>query len=379
MLLLATLTLLSPSAALASPDTGPTAPAPGPGAQDAEPPQVTFTYAVTAEGEVATDRDAFAADVDAILSDARGWTLGGSIAFTSAASGPDLTVVLASPQVVEDAAPVCSRHYSCRVGDRVYINDRNWREATPAWNDSGAPRWLYREYLINHEVGHYLGEGHRECGDAGPTAPVMQQQSISLDGCDPNGWPVGFERDRVADRFGVPVYAWVFRDVLASHPHRTSIHEAAEAGVVRGYDDGTFRPGREVTRAQLASLVARALDLEAEGPPPFDDVAADDVHADAIAATAEADIVTGYGDATFRPVEGTTRAQMASVLARAYELDAEAEEPPFDDVPAHHPHAEGITAVAEAGVAVGYDDGTYRPDGTVTRGQLASFLDRAGT
>lgn len=367
-----------PSAALASPSTGPTAPTPGAGAQDAEPPHRTFAYEVTTAGQVGTDLDAFAADVEAILSDARGWTLGGSLAFAPVTSDGELTIVLASPQAVEDAAPVCSRHYSCRVGDRVYINDRNWREATPAWNEQGAPLWLYREYLIDHEVGHYLGEGHRECGEQGTSAPVMQQQSISLDGCDPNGWPLEFERDRVADRFDAPVYAWVFRDVLASHPHRDAIHEAAAAEVVRGYDDGAFRPARDVTRAQLASYVARALDLEAEGPPPFDDVAADAVHADAIAAAAEAAIVTGYGDGTFRPERGTSRAQMASVLARAYDLEAEADAPPFDDVPDHHPHAEGITAVAEAGVAVGYDDGTYRPAGTVTRAQLASFLHRAG-
>jgi hypothetical protein len=65
------------------------------------------------------------------------------------------------------------------------------------------------------------------------------------------------------------------------------------------------------------------------------------------------------------------------MLARAYDLAAEGP-PPFHDVPEHHPHADGITATAEAGIAEGYDDGSYRPDAHVERGQMASFLRRAG-
>ncbi len=48
----------------------------------------------------------------------------------------------------------------------------------------------------------------------------------------------------------------------------------------------------------------------------------------------------------------------------------------FSDVPAGHPHAEGIAWIAERGITVGYGDGTYRPDNPVTRGQMATFLHR---
>jgi hypothetical protein len=51
--------------------------------------------------------------------------------------------------------------------------------------------------VINHEVGHFIGFGHASCGGAGQPAPVMQQQSISLQGCKFNPWPTASELDRV--------------------------------------------------------------------------------------------------------------------------------------------------------------------------------------
>lgn len=364
--------------AAATPDTGPTLPPAQPGTLVPDPPQQTVTYEVTASGGVGSDLGAFASTARSILQDARGWSLGGSLAISPVASGGDFTLVLASPSVVENAAPVCSSAYSCRVGDRVYINDRNWRQATPAWNATGAPLWLYREYLINHEVGHFLGYGHEDCAAAGALAPVMQQQSISLDGCEPNGWPLDHERQRLADDRGLPVYDWVFTDVLAGYVHRDAIHALADRGTVEGRADGSFRPGATVTRAQLASYLARELGLEAQEPHGFTDVGSSGAHVDAIAAVAEAGIVEGYDDGTFRPERATSRGQMATVLARAYELSAEGTAS-FPDVPEDFVHAPGIAAVAEAGIAQGYRDGDFRPLAPVTRGQLASFVDRAAS
>lgn len=374
--LLAVLATAAPAAA--DPDSGSPAPEPEQGfsTQQADPPQMTFAYEVTADGDVRTDLGAFAADVGSILTDARSWTLGGSIAFERVSSGGDFTLVLASPQVVEDAAPVCDRQYSCRVGDRVYINDDNWRNATPAWNETGAPLWLYRQYLIDHEVGHYLGADHAECGGDGQLAPVMQQQSISLDGCEPNAWPLDDERQSMAARHDVPIYDWIFPDVLVTHTHRHAIHALADRGIVEGYADGSFRPGEDVTRAQVAAFITRALGLEADGPPPFEDVDPNDPHADAIAAVAEAGIVEGFEDGTFRPLLATSRAQMAAMIARAYGLEASGD-PDYEDVPADHPHADSIAATTEAGIAEGYPDGTFRPQRDVTRGQMAAFVARA--
>jgi hypothetical protein len=338
-----------------------------------DPPHRTFTYEVHTRGQVAADLGGFAADAAAILGDARGWPLGGSVEFVRVSSGGDFNLVLASPAAVDAAHEVCSPDYSCRVGDDVLINDRNWRQATPAWNDTGAPLWLYRQYLVNHEVGHFLGFGHPDCGGAGQLAPVMFQQSITLDGCEPNGWPLDWERQRLSDSLGVPVYAWVFPDVLASDPHRDNIHAIVDADIASGYSDGYYRPNHTVRRDQMATFLANAAGLTADAAPRFDDVAGDNVHAANIAAVDEHGVATGYDDGTYRPGQVVTRAQMATFIAQAFGLTA-AGAPAYDDVPADHVHADNIAAVTEAGIAAGYGDGTYRPGEAVTRAQMASFL-----
>lgn len=337
-------------------------------------PHLAYTYEIGSRGRVHTDPGRFAADVGNVLQDARGWTLGGSIEFVPVSSGGDLNIVLASPQAIDDAHEVCSPRYSCRVGDDVLINDENWRN--PPWGGAG-PTWLYRQYLVGHEVGHYLGfDDLRQCPTPGAPAPLMLQQSIDLDGCEPNGWPLDSERDTLAERLDVPAYPWIFPDVLVHHTHRDEIHLIVEEGVARGGSDGYYRPEREITRGQMATLLSEALGLSVGDDPPFDDVDGDHPHAPGIAAVAEADIVSGYGDGTYRSSASVTRAQMATMLSSGFGLDAQGN-PPFADVDREHLHAEGIAAVAEHDVAYGYEDGTFRPEEPVTRGHMASFITRA--
>ena len=168
-------------------------------------PQVVYRYDVEVRGEVFTDPEEFAETTARVLTDARGWTLGGSIAFERSDDEPDLTVVLATPDEVEAAHEVCSRDYSCRIEDEIIINDQNWRDATPAWREAEGDLATYRRYLINHEVGHFLGFGHYECGGAGERAPVMQQQSVSTQECEPNGWPLEWEREELARQLDLTV------------------------------------------------------------------------------------------------------------------------------------------------------------------------------
>ena len=65
--------------------------------------------------------------------------------------------------------------------------------ATPSWNAAGGSLRDYRHMVVNHETGHWLGHGHASCTGAGQPAQVMQQQSMSLQGCSFNAWPTTSE------------------------------------------------------------------------------------------------------------------------------------------------------------------------------------------
>lgn len=167
-----------------------------------------------------------------------------------------------------------------------------------------------------------------------------------------------------------------YHDVGPSSSHYEAIETLSAAGIADGFEDGYFRPEVPVTRGQLATLLATTAHMEASNDPPFEDVAPAHPHAHGITAVAEWELVRGYADGTYRPETVMSRGQAASVLAEAYRLDADGD-PPFEDVAADHPHAAGIAAAAEHGLASGFGDRTYRPDLPVSRGQLATLLARA--
>ncbi|GAB3245952.1 DUF3152 domain-containing protein [Kineosporia babensis] len=136
------------------------------------------------------DREKFADFVLATLNDKRSWTEKGKRRFarTDDASAAFTTVVLASPQTSADLCrPLQTMgKLSCRNGDRVVLTNYRWVKAIPEYQKN---RQGYRQYVVNHEVGHALGHGHEYCAGKGELAPLMMQQTKGLLGCKPNPWP----------------------------------------------------------------------------------------------------------------------------------------------------------------------------------------------
>jgi hypothetical protein len=156
-----------------------------------------YSYCVAAKDADTSLLNQFSASIAQTLSDPRGWSLGGKLKFQQVQSGCGMTLWLASAASLPTFSSGCSALYSCRVGTNVIINADPWLHATPTWNSHGGSLADYRALVVNHEVGHWLGFEHLHCSGPGQLAPVMQQQSIDLEGCQINAWPLQRELDQL--------------------------------------------------------------------------------------------------------------------------------------------------------------------------------------
>jgi hypothetical protein len=163
----------------------------------------TFHYCVGVRGVDTAHLNALRNKVKSTYADPRGWSLGGLVDFQEVSSGCDYTVWLSSASQMTSFGGVCDPIWSCRSGDNVVFNYDRWSTTSPAWQEFGGTLEDYRSMLINHETGHRLGFAHRHCGGAGQLAPVMQQQSIDLEGCKFNPWPVQAELDTFKATIGL--------------------------------------------------------------------------------------------------------------------------------------------------------------------------------
>ncbi len=174
-----------------------------------------------------------------------------------------------------------------------------------------------------------------------------------------------------------PVRAVVppFNDI-AGHQFEADINWLRTHGLTSGCGGGRYCPDGLVTRAQMATFLDRALGLPATGADHFTDDEGS-VHEAAINRLATAGITTGCEAARYCPSGLVTRAQMATFLARAFDLDASGVDWFGDDDRSIHQGS--INRVAWAGITHGCRPSAYCPDGRVTRGQMAAFLHRAMT
>ena len=154
-----------------------------------------ITYDVSTRGVIIADLSEFKSLANETLNDSRGWSRLG-VTFSEVASGGDFSLVLSEASQVPVFYPsICSSYWSCQVGRYVIINQDRWLGASDSWNQSGGSLRDYRNMVINHETGHWLGhsDDNSQCGGSGQPAPVMQQQSIDLQGCSFNPWPLSSE------------------------------------------------------------------------------------------------------------------------------------------------------------------------------------------
>jgi len=147
---------------------------------------------IEVEHDLAIDIERFAEFVLVTLNDERSWPGEMSVSFGRTDTDPDLRILLATPETVDAlCAPLATGgELSCATEGSAVLNALRWTEGSRTFTEARAGLTDYRRYLLNHEVGHLLGHSHVSCPADGEPAPVMVQQSISLEGCQPNGWVV---------------------------------------------------------------------------------------------------------------------------------------------------------------------------------------------
>lgn len=170
-------------------------------------------------------------------------------------------------------------------------------------------------------------------------------------------------------------------DVGGSHAFCDEISWLLQESITTGYADFTFRPTATVTRQSMAAFLARLSGAALPPPPPsptFSDVPTDHPFAAEIEWLVQQGIAAGFPDGTFGPGRPVSRQAMAAFLYRL--AGSPAFSPPghatFPDVGAKHPFFREIEWLAARDIASGYPDGRFRPTATVTRQAMAAFLQR---
>ena len=161
---------------------------------------------------------------------------------------------------------------------------------------------------------------------------------------------------------------------------RDAVELLGGAGILKGVHENRFEPAREVTRAEATVMLVRALGLPSPSTrPAFRDVRENDWYAGELAAAASAGLVTGYEDGTFRPDRPIAREELVTVLARALNLSGgKGASLPFADAGTVAAWArDGVAAAVSAGLVRGYPDGTFRPGNPITRAECAVLVYRA--
>lgn len=147
---------------------------------------------------------------------------------------------------------------------------------------------------------------------------------------------------------------------------------------VIGYTDGTIRPGNNISRAEVATIFFRLLTDEAreqynKTTTSYSDIKDGAWCCRAVATLTNAGVINGYTDGTFRPNAPITRAELATIIARFAKLDVNTKT--FSDITGHWAQKNIELAVGNGWIN-GYEDGTFRPNNNITRAETFAMINR---
>lgn len=167
-----------------------------------------------------------------------------------------------------------------------------------------------------------------------------------------------------------------FSDVTKPE-YKTAIDALAQAGILNGYENGTFKPENKVTRGEVAKVITLIRHLEEGTKTPFKDVKDGYWSTQYINSLYAAKLVNGYEDGTFKPEGNVTRAEFAKLVVDAYGLTLTNAATPFTDVKAGNWATPYIQTAYANGLIKGVTASKFDPSAPIKRGDLAILLHRA--
>ena len=162
-------------------------------------------------------------------------------------------------------------------------------------------------------------------------------------------------------------------------PDKPELNTEDHYAYIVGYPDGNVKPEGNITRAEVATIFFRLLTDESRDEfwsqtNPYSDVSEDDWYNNAVSTLTNAGIIDGYEDGTFKPNGNITRAEFATIAVRFFEATYEGENL-FPDIDGHWAQ-DYINEAANAGIVDGYPDGTFGPQKLITRAEAMTMVNR---
>ena len=169
-----------------------------------------------------------------------------------------------------------------------------------------------------------------------------------------------------------------FASDYEKHWAHAAIDKWSQKEVLKGYEDGSFKPNATVTRGELAAILVRVFGLnEVAGATEYKDVLATKWYAGDVAKVSAAGLMNDYEDGTFKPEQPATREEAAYAVAKAYRVASKDKTSNFKDQAQISDWAEDeIVALVAGNYLHGTPDGTFRPQATLTRAEAVTMVDK---
>ncbi|MGI6732548.1 MAG: S-layer homology domain-containing protein [Anaerovoracaceae bacterium] len=165
---------------------------------------------------------------------------------------------------------------------------------------------------------------------------------------------------------------------ISGHWAEEKIQSWIDQELIKGYEDGTFKPENNITRAEFMTLVNGAFDYTETEEISFSDVAEDAWYAEAVKKAKAAGYITGYPDNTMRPDSPISREEAATIITGITQVEGNPEgKTSFTDDKSLSWSRDAVAAVSETKIMNGYPDGSFMPQNLIKRGEAVVALDGA--